>query len=209
MHDNHSGSSAHLVMLTSLCAPQDCAEVWRGRQRDSTSYGKYSCPILHFSILSLIQGTLEQVCSVIGLVLNGLLVSEGFGKHLVYLTSEQQNMLRKLIFALEIPFTFGTALSKISISLLLLRLLGKAVSATQKYLLHGINVFVCTYTIMFLVQALSSCRPVAARWDPSIRGKCSREDINYAFLYTQGGLCYRNTVRTRDLADWRQLARQR
>ena len=110
-------------------------------------------------------------------------------------------MLRKLIFALEIQVSVGTALSKISISLLLLRLLGKAVSLTQKYLLHGINVFICTFTIMFLVQALSNCRPVAMRWDPNVRGKCSKVDITYGFLYMQGGLCYRNTVRTRDLAD--------
>ena len=118
-------------------------------------------------------------------------------------------MLRKWNFALEIPIPIGTAASKISISLLLLRLLGKAASLTQKYILHGINVFVCIYTIMFLVQALSSCRPVAMRWDPNIPGKCSRQDVGYGFSYMQGGLCYRNTVRARDLADWRQLARQR
>ena len=118
-------------------------------------------------------------------------------------------MQRKLNFAMEIPISVSTALSKISISLLLLRLLGKAASLTQKYLLHGINVFVCTFTIVFLVQVLFRCRPVSKRWDLNIRGKCFSQDIGYGFLYMQGGLCYRNTKRTRDLADWRQPARQR
>ena len=110
-------------------------------------------------------------------------------------------MLRKWDFALETPFSVGNALSKISISLLLLRLLGKAASLTQKFILHGITVFVSTYTIIFLVQGLSSCRPVAVRWDPNVPGKCSRKDINYGFSDMQGGLCHRNIVRTKDLTD--------
>ena len=103
----------------------------------------------------------------------------------------------------------GTALSKISISLLLLRLLGKAVIPTQKYILHGINLFVCTYTIMLFLELVSSCTPIARHWNPNLPGKCVREDIDYGFSYMQGGLYHRNTVRTRDLANERQFARQR
>ena len=103
----------------------------------------------------------------------------------------------------------GTALSKISISLLLLRLLGKAVTPTQKYILHGINVFVCTYTIMLLLELVSSCTPIARRWNLNLPGKCVREDIDYGFSYMQGGLYHRNTVKTMDSANDRQFARQR
>lgn len=129
---------------------------------------------------------LAMVCAVIALLLNGLLVSEGFGKHVVYVTSDQQTMLRKWNFALQIPIPVGTALSKISISLLLLRLLGMAVTPIQKFILHGINVFVCIYTIMYFLQALSGCTPVAKHWDQNLPGKCVREDIGDGFRSIQG-----------------------
>ena len=109
---------------------------------------------------------------------------------------------------MEIPSVIGTALSKISISLLLLRILGQAANRMQKYLLYGINVFVVVYTIIIVISELTLCDPIAKTWNEELPGTCTREP--YAqILYFQGGLFQRTPARVRDIAHPKQRPRPR
>ena len=138
----------------------------------------------------LMQGMLDQICCVLALCIDGLQVSQGFGKHVVHLTLQQQIEVRKWNFALEMPIIVGTALSKGSISLLLLRLLGKSMRPMQKYLLHGINFFVAAYSFMDIVNNAVACHPTAKLWDLERPGICRSIDSVTAIAYFQGGLLH-------------------
>lgn len=100
--------------------------------------------------------------------------------------------MRKWNFALEMPLLLGTALSKISISLLLLRLLGKASSRTQKIILHSINFFVAAYTFIDIINNVIACKPTAKLWNFDLPGKCRSTSSIIAITYFQGGWkpCY-------------------
>lgn len=128
-----------------------------------------------------------QICCLVALYFNGLQISQGFGKHVVHLTLQQQIGVRKWNFALEMPLLLGTALSKISISLLLLRLLGKASSRTQKIILHSINFFVAAYTFVDIINNVIACKPTAKLWDLELPGKCRSTSSIIAITYFQGG----------------------
>ena len=87
---------------------------------------------------------------------------------------------------MRIPILVGSGLSKISISLLLLRLLGNAAGRTRKYFLHGINIFVIMYTLIDIFSDVASCRPLAKVWDLQLPGKCRSPDSIISVVF-QGG----------------------
>ena len=70
------------------------------------------------------------------------------------------------------PLFVSCALSKISISLLLLRLLGRAANRVQNFVLWGINIFVAAYTLVYLVNNVTICVPIGKLWNREIHGSC-------------------------------------
>ena len=138
----------------------------------------------------LMQGMLDQICCVLALCFDGLQVSQGFGKHVVHLTPQQQIEVRKWNFALEMPIIVGTDLSKVSVSLLLLRLLGNSTRPMQKYLLHGINFFVAAYSFIDIINNAVACHPTAKLWDLERPGTCWPTGNIIAISYFQGGLLH-------------------
>ena len=143
----------------------------------------------------LMQEMLDQICCILALCLDGLQVSQGFGKHVVHLTQQQQIEVRKWNFALEMPIVVGTALSKISVSLLLLRLLGNSTRPMQKYLLHGINYFVAAYSFIDIVNNVVACHPTAKLWDLERPGTCRSLSSIIAVTYFQGGLLHSHSCK--------------
>ncbi|KAI4219107.1 MAG: hypothetical protein LQ349_008455 [Xanthoria aureola] len=129
---------------------------------------------------------LAMICGIIAVCLNGVQVHYGFGQHAVHLTPQQGIEIRRWNFALRIPILVGSGLSKISISLLLLRLLGNAAGRTRKYFLHGINIFVIMYTLIDIFSDVASCRPLAKVWDLQLPGKCRSPDSIISVVYFQG-----------------------
>lgn len=134
------------------------------------------------------------------LCISGVQVHYGFGQHAVHLTPQQQIEVRKWSFALRIPILVGSGLSKISVSLLLLRLLGSAAGRARKYFLHGINIFVAIYTLIDIVNDAVSCNPTAKAWDLELPGTCRSPESVVDLVYFQGGL-YRPKIYSIILAD--------
>lgn len=87
------------------------------------------------------------------------------------------------------PFLVGSGLSKIPISLLPLRLLGKAAGRMRRYFLYGINIFVIMYSLIVIYSAVASCKPLAKVWDLELPGKCRSPDsiVSVSVVYFQGG----------------------
>ncbi len=85
------------------------------------------------------------------------------------------------------PILVGSGLSKISISLLLLRLLGDAAGRMRKYFLHGINIFVIMYTLIDIISDVAACKPLAKVWDLEMPGKCRSPHSEVSVVYFQGG----------------------
>ncbi|KAL8687762.1 MAG: hypothetical protein Q9218_006160 [Villophora microphyllina] len=127
-----------------------------------------------------------MICAILALSFNGLLVSQGFGKHMHHLMPQQQKRMRIWNFVLYIPILFGLALSKISVGLLLLRLLGTAASKAQKLLLHLIIYFIAAYTLIELVNVLTICRPLAMLWTRGLHGTCRSFSSVNAIGYFHG-----------------------
>lgn len=130
-------------------------------------------------------------------VINGVQVQYGFGQHASNLSAQQQIEVRKWNFALEIPTLIGSGLSKISVSLLLLRLLGSAAGRMRKLLLRGINVFICMYSLIGIINAVVYCKPTAKIWNPELPGTCTSPDSVLHLVYFQGVRSTRNVPNDR------------
>lgn len=129
---------------------------------------------------------LALICAIVAVVFNGVQVHYGFGQHASHLSAQQQIEVRKWNFALRFPILIGSGLSKISVSLLLLRLLGNAAGRIRKLLLRGINVFICIYTLIDIINDVVSCNPTAKAWNLELPGTCRSPDSIVALVYFQG-----------------------
>lgn len=128
---------------------------------------------------------LDQICLIITLCFDGLQISKGFGKHVGDLTLQQQIEIWKWSFAMQYPIVVGSAFSKVSVSLLLLRLLGISASLMQRYILLGINFFVATYTFITIIVEKIACPP-GPDLDYKFSGACQHSVP--VIGYIQGGL---------------------
>lgn len=133
---------------------------------------------------------INQICSLLTLGFNAAMVAQGLGKHVSALTAQQQLGVTTWARLTELPTIIGTGLSKISIALLLLRLLGRAATSWQRYGLHAINVFVCLYTLIWIINNVTTCNPIKKHWRPDIPGTCRSRESIFMFAYMQGGLSY-------------------
>ncbi|CAO1596156.1 hypothetical protein XANCAGTX0491_000010 [Xanthoria calcicola] len=148
--------------------------------------GFIACSVVTSTAALALVSLRTYICGIIAVCLNGVQVHYGFGQHAVHLTPQQGIEIRRWNFALRIPILVGSGLSKISISLLLLRLLGNAAGRTRKYFLHGINIFVIMYTLIDIFSDVASCRPLAKVWDLQLPGKCRSPDSIISVVYFQG-----------------------
>lgn len=117
--------------------------------------------------------------------LDALQVSQGFGKHVGHLTVRQQIEIWKWNFALQFAVLVGTALSEISVSFLLLRLLGISASLMQRYILLSINFFVATGTFIIIINDDIACRPSPEYWHSKLSSACQHSV--HVLGYFQGG----------------------
>lgn len=127
-----------------------------------------------------------MVCGILAVAIDGVQVHYGFGKHASHVSPQNQIEVRRWNFALRVPILVGSGLSKISISLLLLRLLGNAAGRPRRFLLHGINVFIAIYTLIDIINDVTSCNPTAKAWDFALPGSCRTPESIVDPVYFQG-----------------------
>ncbi|KAL8669115.1 MAG: hypothetical protein Q9168_006280 [Polycauliona sp. 1 TL-2023] len=128
---------------------------------------------------------LSTICSLLCFSSESYQASRGLGKHMSALTPSQQLAVTKWSTIDDLPGSIGVSLSKISIALLLQRLLGRAATPLERRGLQGINVFVCVYTLVWLINHVTFCIPIQKHFDPTLTGTCRSRGTNLAFTYFQ------------------------
>jgi hypothetical protein len=111
-----------------------------------------------------------QVGALVQLVFNTMFIHYGQGRHVAYLNESQINNAYKMSNLVTFPFIFSTAITKVSIALMVLRLTQARWMRYYMYILIASLFLVNGACVLIL---LAFCRPSAAFWDITIRNaKC-------------------------------------
>ncbi|PVH90853.1 hypothetical protein DM02DRAFT_546979 [Periconia macrospinosa] len=108
-------------------------------------------------------------CSLIGIIFNALYLRRGRAHHMHYLSELQRINTRGFLDVDMIPFLFGTAITKISIAFMVIRLTSKRWMKHCMYaLIVSLVIVTCTCTIILFTY----CPPTHAFWVFLIHSKC-------------------------------------
>ena len=104
-------------------------------------------------------------------------------RHYYYLSDTERTLATKLNWTLQPWPIMALATSKVSVALLIMRIMGT--SAWRRgflWFLMVANFFFCSLAI---VLTFTQCRPSSALWDHSIKGKCWKPERQTSFsLFT-------------------------
>lgn len=128
-----------------------------------------------------------QVPGLLGTISNVNEVANGSGQHIRNLTSTQRSGYAKWGIIGQTQFVISTGLIKLSVCFFVLRL----VSRTRKALRHCIYVlmgFVVVSTVGLVIALLVRCRPLAALYNPQVKGNCYSVRVVIYVAYVQGGM---------------------
>ena len=121
-------------------------------------------------------------------------VSAGFGRRGYYLSPRQAVDIGKWGSATTLVVAISSYLSKISICLLLLRLLGDSNARKRKRVLYSLMVVLSVYNGLFVIIVLVQCRPIEKLWDKQVKGVCWSPNIQTDVAYVQGGASGNGTL---------------
>ncbi|KAK4142422.1 uncharacterized protein C8A04DRAFT_13223 [Dichotomopilus funicola] len=110
-----------------------------------------------------------QILTIASAIAIGLEAKYGLGRH-VWMMPEKDNIpYMKCFYVSIIVYNVGMALTKISTLLLYKRIFNHTMM--HKVVMYGLAFLVCwAITLCFLLPMV--CMPVAAFWDPSVKGFC-------------------------------------
>lgn len=134
-----------------------------------------------YTIVASLIAAIIGVCCLTKFVLIGL------GRHIYCLPREQIPLVLKWSVVSQIFNIMGIGLSKISVCLCVLRIIGR----TRKHLATFLWVVIAFCAASHFVQImlfLVQCRPMAAIWNPRVQGKCFSPHITYLVGYIGFGL---------------------
>lgn len=80
----------------------------------------------------------------------------------------------------------GIGMAKVSVCLLVLRVVDKAAIKFSRFL-WAMIAFVAVLHLTEALMILFSCIPIEALWDSNIEGKCNAVGIRFTFLYVENG----------------------
>ena len=112
-------------------------------------------------------------------------VSEGVGRHFVYLGERQQQLAIKYNYMTQIPSTFTSCFGKIAVALLLKHIM--APHRGRKLFLWFIIISLLVINTVVNVVTLTFCKPLAFLWDHNIQGSCLPTSVLRDLGYLQGG----------------------
>ncbi|KAI0544972.1 hypothetical protein F4679DRAFT_562986 [Xylaria curta] len=116
-----------------------------------------------------------------------LMVHYGVGRHTVYLSEEQRINAVYMIW-LSVPFSPGSAaIGKISIALLLMRLMNR--NRRQEAFLWGLIFFLIVVNLVLIIVTFAQCTPVTFLWNrvgSNSRGTCWTPSVQQNYGYFQG-----------------------
>ncbi|KAK0639658.1 hypothetical protein B0T16DRAFT_463308 [Cercophora newfieldiana] len=110
----------------------------------------------------------------------------GVGRHNIYIPHDDQVRASRLLFISQLPWSWGVALGKISIALLLLRL--KSGRGWKFFLYAMVAVQLASATAANIAQ-LVRCRPISAAWDFNTEtSRCQSPRMIHISAYTNASI---------------------
>ena len=120
---------------------------------------------------------------IIGMSFNGLEYHFGFGRHIFYLSHDQVESVLKWSWLTQFFLFLTICLTKVSISLFILRI---KKTGWLKWALYALIVGLLATTIPCLVILLAQCQPLYAFWDRAA-GVCWNTHIYADAIWAQVG----------------------
>ncbi|KAL6714380.1 hypothetical protein ACLMJK_007803 [Lecanora helva] len=127
------------------------------------------------------------VVAFFGSITNVYQVANGLGRHIDTLTAGQRSGFQKWTLIAEIQVIIGTCVTKISVSLFILRLINRTRKKTT-YLIYALMATVIVTTVALVITFLLECRPLNAVYNPRVHGKCYSKHVVYGVAYGQGAV---------------------
>lgn len=111
-------------------------------------------------------------------------ISLGLGRHVFCIAPESQSAIRKWTTFLQLTNVIGIGLAKVSVCVLVLRVIDKAAVKFSRFI-WAVIVFVSAVHLAEAIAILVQCIPLEARWNPNIKGKCGNWGIKFQMLYLE------------------------
>ncbi|KAG8163969.1 hypothetical protein KVR01_005887 [Diaporthe batatas] len=126
---------------------------------------------------------------LVGLVLVALstwaLVDEGLGRHQRDVAAPRVEAAAKSVLVSEALWTLTTALLRIAAGLFTRRVFRPAAPLARR-LTVAVMVLSAALAAASVVQVFAICRPLAAQWDPRVRGACGDQAVSFLVLEALG-----------------------
>ena len=113
-------------------------------------------------------------------------ISLGLGRHNLCISPEFRPGIRKWATFLQLANVIGIGLAKISVCVLVLRVVDKAATKFSRYV-WAIIVFVSAVHLAEMIVILVQCIPLKALWSPNVKGKCGDRHLKFQVLYIENG----------------------
>jgi hypothetical protein len=107
-----------------------------------------------------------QICSLIQLVFNGMFIHYGEGRHVFYLSEHHVNEAYRFSNLVMFPYILCTAITKISVAFMVLRL---TLAKWMRYYMYALIASLVLVNGACVVILFAFCWPTAAFWDITIQ----------------------------------------
>lgn len=114
-------------------------------------------------------------------------VHYGTGRHVYYLSAHQRVMAVKLNWVTQAFHIMSTCFGKISIVILMLRIIGN--SKRQAWFLYSIISALFVISVVCVAFIFAQCTPASALWDPAVVGKCWSPVVQQSYGYFTACMC--------------------
>lgn len=111
----------------------------------------------------------------------------GTGRHVYYLNAHQRVMAVKLNWVTQAFHIMSTCFGKISIVILMLRIIGN--SKRQAWFLYSIISALFAISVICVAFIFAQCTPASALWDPAVVGKCWSPVVQQNYGYFTACMC--------------------
>ncbi|MCJ1470458.1 hypothetical protein MMC07_009103 [Pseudocyphellaria aurata] len=128
---------------------------------------------------------MAQTISLVGMALMIELVVKGTGRHMYYLSIENIVSAGLYFRIEEIIYILATVMVKCSVCLFLLRIMTRGTSDRLRWFLYALMAIMALLSVPTAIVILVQCVPLAAGWDPRVKGKCQSYARSVGIGYAQ------------------------
>lgn len=109
----------------------------------------------------------------------------GLGRHLFYLSEENQILAMKYHWLSQAFHIMSTNFGKVSISVFLVRIIGGKKKA-QKWTVYGFMILLTIVNIVSIPVIYAQCSPSYGLWDFRVKATCWPPSLHRNFAFFQG-----------------------